>query len=81
MVNLEIGLHYGCPESDYRSPRVVKLVMWFHHGSPMVVKLVMGLHHQKCKKVKLFMMEFHHGSAKECEASTYGEDSHTYVSQ
>ena len=33
-----------------------------------VVKLVIGLYHQRCKKVK-FMMELHHGSAKEYEAS------------
>ena len=33
-----------------------------------MVKLVMGLHHQRYEKVK-FMMELHHGSSKECEAS------------
>ena len=33
-----------------------------------VVKLVMGLHQQRYEKVK-FMMELHHGSSKECEAS------------
>ena len=35
---------------------------------PKVVKPVMGLHHQRCEKVK-FMMELHHGSPKEREAS------------
>ena len=43
MVELEVGLHHGYPGSDYRTPRVVKLVMelevGLHHGSPRVVKL------------------------------------------
>ena len=41
-----------------------------------VVKLVMGLHHQGYEKVK-FMMELHHGSSKECEASV-GASSHGF---
>ena len=44
VVELEVGLHHGRPNSDHRSPRVMKLVMRLHHGSPRVVKLVMGLH-------------------------------------
>ena len=44
MVKLEVGLYHGCPNSDYRSPGVVKLVMGLHHGSPKVVKLEVGLH-------------------------------------
>ena len=44
MVELEVGLHHGCPSSDHRSPGVVKLVMGLHHGSPTMVKLEVGLH-------------------------------------
>ena len=44
MVELEVGLYYGCLGSDHRSPRVVELVMRLHHGSPLVVKLVIRLH-------------------------------------
>ena len=44
VVELEIGLHYGCLRSDHRSLGVVELVMWLHHGSPRVVKLELGLH-------------------------------------
>ena len=47
VVELEVGLHHGCPGSDHRSPEVVKLVMGLHHGSPRVVKLEIGLH-QRC---------------------------------
>ena len=43
------------------------------HG---VVKLVLGLHHQRYQKVK-FMMELHHRSSKECEASV-GASSHGF---
>ena len=44
MVKLEVGLHYGCPSSDYRNLGVVKLVMELHYGSPRVVKLEVELH-------------------------------------
>ena len=44
---------------------------------PGVVKLVLGLHHQRYEKVK-FMMELHHGSSKECEASV-GASSHGFL--
>ena len=44
VVNLEVGLHHGCPSSDYRNPGVVELVMVLHYGSPKVVKLEVGLH-------------------------------------
>ena len=44
MVVLEVGLHNGCPDSDYRSPGVVKLVMGLHYGSLTVVKQEVGLH-------------------------------------
>ena len=54
MVELEVEFHHGYSSSNHRSPEVVKLVM--------------GLHHQRCKKVK-FMMELHHGSPNEREAS------------
>ena len=54
MVKLEVGLHYGGPGSDHRSPGVVKLVMEFHL--------------QRCKKVK-FMMVLHHWNPKKHEAS------------
>ena len=47
VVELEVGLHHGCPVSDYRSPRVVKPIMKLHHGSPKVMKLEVGLH-QRC---------------------------------
>ena len=43
-MELEVGLDHGCPDSDHRSPGVVELVMWLHHGSPMVVKLEVRLH-------------------------------------
>ena len=43
-MELEIGLHHGCPSSDYRSPRVVKLVMELHYGSPKEVQLEVGLY-------------------------------------
>ena len=43
VVELEVGLHHGCPSSDHKSPGVVKLVMGLHHGSPTVVKLDVGL--------------------------------------
>ena len=43
-MELEVGLHHGCPGSDHRSPGVVKLVMELHHGSPTVVKLEVGFH-------------------------------------
>ena len=33
-----------------------------------MVELEVGFYHPRCKKVK-FMMELHHGSPKECEAS------------
>ena len=63
-----MGLYHG-------SPKVVKLEVGLHQGCYIrehdvsrVVKLVIGLHHQRCKKVK-FMMELHHESSKECEAS------------
>ena len=41
-----------------------------------MVKLVLGLHQQRYEKVK-FMMELHHGSSKECEASV-GASSHGF---
>ena len=41
---LEVELHHGCPDSDHRSPRVVKLVMGLYHGNQMVVELKFGLH-------------------------------------
>ena len=44
MVELEVGLHHGCLDSDHRSPGVVELVMWLHHRSLRVVKLKLGLH-------------------------------------
>ena len=44
VVESEVELHHGCPDSDHKSPGVVELVMWLHHGSPRVVKLVMKLH-------------------------------------
>ena len=44
MVDLKVGLHYGCLSSDHRSPGVVKLVMGLHHGSQRVVKLEVGFH-------------------------------------
>ena len=44
VIELEVGLHYGCPDSDHRNPRVVELVRVLHHGSPTVVKLEVGLH-------------------------------------
>ena len=44
VVELEVELHHGCPDSDHRSSRVVKLVMGLHHGSPRVVKLEVWLH-------------------------------------
>ena len=44
VVELEVGLHYGCLSSDHKSPGVVELMMWLHHGSPRVVKLELGLH-------------------------------------
>ena len=44
MVKLEVGLHHGCPGSDHRSPRVVKLVMGLHHDSPREMKREIGLH-------------------------------------
>ena len=44
VVELEVGLHHGCSNSDHRSSRVVKLVMEIHHGNPKVVKLEVGLH-------------------------------------
>ena len=44
MVEREVELHHECHDSDYRSPRVVKLVMGLHHESPRVVKLEVGLH-------------------------------------
>ena len=47
VVELEIGLHHGCPDSDHRNPGVVKLVMELHHRSPRMVKLEVGLH-QRC---------------------------------
>ena len=56
------GLHHGCHGGD--------------HGCPKVVKLVMGLHHQRYKKME-FMMELHHGSSKEGEASV-GASSHGF---
>ena len=62
MVKLVHRLHHGCLGGD--------------HGCPGVVKLVMGLHHQRYEKVK-FMMELHHGSSKECEASV-GASSHGF---
>ena len=62
------GLNHG-------SPMVVKLEVGLYQGGYIreheslgVVELVMGLHHQKYEMVK-FMMELHHGSSKECEAS------------
>ena len=68
VVELEMKLHHG-------SPRVVKLVMRFtkdvtfgRKRYPRVVELVIELHHKRCKKVK-FMVELHHGSSKECQAS------------
>ena len=42
VVELEVGLHYGCFDGDHRCS--------------VVVKLVMGLHHQRCKKVKFMMI-------------------------
>ena len=47
MVELKVGLHHGCPGSDHRSPKVVKLVMGLDHGSPRVMKLEAGLY-QRC---------------------------------
>ena len=47
VVELEVGLHHGCPGSDHRSPGVVKLVIGLDHESPRVVKLEVGLH-QEC---------------------------------
>ena len=44
VVELEVGLHHGCPSSSYRSPRVVKLVMGLHRENPKVVKLKVGLY-------------------------------------
>ena len=44
LMELEVGLHHGCLDSDHRSPGVVELVMKLHHGSPTVMKLVMRLH-------------------------------------
>ena len=44
VVELEVGLHHGCPGSDCRSLEVVKLMMGLHHGNPTVVKLEVGLH-------------------------------------
>ena len=44
VVELEVGLHHGCPGSDHRSLGVVKLVMGLHHGNPRMVKLEVGLH-------------------------------------
>ena len=63
MVKLEVGLHRGGYIREVRCSGVVKLVM--------------GLHHQRYEKVK-FMMELHHGSSKECEASV-GASSHGFL--
>ena len=43
-MELKVGLHHGCLDSDHRSPGVVELVMRLHHESPSMVKLVMRLH-------------------------------------
>ena len=44
VVEREVGLHFGCLDSNHRSPGVVELMMRLHHGSPRMVKLVMRLH-------------------------------------
>ena len=68
VVELEVGLHYGCLSSDRTSPGVVKLVMGLHHGSPMVVKLEVGLHYgcpgsdRRSIGVVKLVMGLYHGS-------------------
>ena len=68
VVKLVMELHYG-------SPMAVKLEVGLHQGCYIREHEVSrgggtskGLHYQRCKKVK-FMMELHHRSSKECEAS------------
>ena len=39
VVELEVELHYGCPGTNHKSPKVMKLVMEFHYGNPKMVKL------------------------------------------
>ena len=51
---LEVGLHQGCYIREHEVSR----------GG----EASDGLYHQRCKNVKV-MMELHHGSSKECEAS------------
>ena len=89
VVELEVELHHGCPSSDHRSVEVVKLEVGLlqrcfirKHEVSRGGEALMGLHYQRCKEVK-FMMELHHGSPKEHEASVgaYCKDFHIHVSQ
>ena len=44
VVELEVGLYYGCLNGDHGCLGMVKLVMGLHRGSPMVVNLEVGFH-------------------------------------
>ena len=44
MVELEVGFHHECPNSDDRNSGLIKLMMKLHHESPRVIELEVGFH-------------------------------------